>query len=154
MSPRKLSEGLAIGELGTICAPTNQSCEVSIAATACKTVLVNSIPLTTQCKVIVFIEEYWAVAALGSSAMKCQRAVSGLGQSMHCPCRILTARPRRFSPAKRSGKNMQLHDLGNTAVPRMCPLRASKDGKQSQNKQSKAPQARLLANAGDGPPMT
>lgn len=81
--------------------------------------------------------------------MQCQRVVSGLGQSVRCPCLVLA--PRRPNLAKRLGNNAQLYDKRHTAEHRICPLRASKDGKQSQNKQ---PQARAPATVDDRPAMT
>lgn len=74
--------------------------------------------------------------------MHCERFVSGLGQSVQCPCRILSARPRRLTPANRLSNKAQIHDL-HTAKDRMCPLRASKGDQQSQNKQKKVPQVRF-----------
>lgn len=67
--------------------------------------------------------------------MQSQRAVSGLGQSVQCPCRVLSTRPFRLNPTKRSSNISRFHDLRHNAVDRMCPLRASKDGKQSRTPQ-------------------
>ncbi|KAL3162189.1 G1/S-specific cyclin-E1 [Trebouxia sp. C0010 RCD-2024] len=70
--------------------------------------------------------------------MKCHRAVSV--QSVQCPCRVLSVRPRHLTPATRLSNTTQLHGRGHTAVDRLCPLRASRDGQHSRNKQKQAPQ--------------
>lgn len=99
-------------------------------------------PRTARRHVLVLTDQLCTVAASKFKAiMKCHRAVSV--QSVQCPCRVLSVRPRHLTPATRLSNTTQLHGRGHTAVDRLCPLRASRDGQHSRNKQKQAPQARL-----------
>lgn len=73
--------------------------------------------------------------------MKCQTAVSV--QCVQCHCRVLSVRPRHLTPAKRLSNTTQFHGRRHTAADRLCPLRASRDGQHSRNRQKQTPQARF-----------
>lgn len=75
--------------------------------------------------------------------VKCQTVVSG--QTVQCYCGALSVRPQRSSPALRLQQGRPLSRTKHAAAGRSCPLRASKDGKQSNKKQNPVPQVRTTA---------
>lgn len=73
----------------------------------------------------------------------CQTVVSG--QTVQCYCGTLSVRPQRSSPALRFQQGRPHLRTKHAAAGRSCPLRASKDGKQSNKKQTPGPQVRTTA---------
>jgi len=65
-------------------------------------------------------------------AVMYQTAVSQ--QFVQCRCRAVYTRAQRLSPALRFHNSRLADRVQHNAAGRLCPLRASKDGKQSHNK--------------------